>query len=148
MNIIGKRKMLITAVVTLVMMAPLVDSCELAEDIGGVNATIAELEGEWTCDEQSEIYKATREVYTVYISPDPDNYNGILIDGFYQLGDVGLKATVTGSAVNIPSQTLEGGFTVTGSGIISSNKEEISWSYNVDDGSAVIDHVTATYTKN
>lgn len=126
----------------------LTNSCEIADDIGGINATVAQLEGEWTCDEESEFFKSTKEIYTVYISRDADNYDGIIIDGFYQLGDVGLKATLSGKSVTIPLQTLSGGFTVTGTGIISANLEEIEWAYNVDDGSGVIDHVTALYTKN
>jgi hypothetical protein len=133
---------------SLIIIVPLISSCELTDDQVGVNPTIAKLEGEWTCDEESEIYKATKEVYTVYISRDADNYNGMIIDGFYQLGDIGLKATISGSTINIPSQIMEGGFTVSGSGVVSFNMEEINWTYNVDDGSGVIDHVTAVYTRN
>ncbi|HJZ39761.1 MAG TPA: hypothetical protein VJ203_05295 [Bacteroidales bacterium] len=143
-----KRNRLIGIVVSLFVLILLINSCEIAEDIGGINATVAKLEGEWTCDEESEFFKATKEIYTVYISPDADNYDGIIIDGFYNLGDLGLKATLSGKTVTIPLQTLSGDFTVTGSGIISSNLEEIEWAYNVDDGSGVIDHVTALYSKN
>ena len=136
---------IVAAVFALIL---LTNSCEIADDIGGINTTVAKLEGEWTCDEESEFFKSTKEIYTVFISPDADNFNGIIIDGFYQLGDVGLKATLSGKSVTIPLQTLSGGFTVTGTGIISDNLEEIDWAYNVDDGSGAIDHVTAVYTKN
>jgi hypothetical protein len=124
-----------------------VNSCEVADDIIG-NASVAKLTGEWTCDETSEFFKSTLEIYTVYISPDPDKDNGIIIDNFYALGDIGVRATVSGSSVIIGTQTVEGGFTIAGSGSISSNSEEISWVYTVDDGSGVVDHVTAVYTKN
>lgn len=120
-------------------------SCELAEDFLDTDA--GKLEGEWLCNEQSELYKATSEIYTVYIALDADAENRIIIDNFYQLGDVGLRATVSGSNITISSQTLEGGFTVAGSGTISANSREIEWIYTVDDGSHVIDHVTAEYTK-
>lgn len=123
----------------------LASSCELADDL--INTEASKLEGEWRCDEQSELYKSTAEIYTVYISLDADAENRIIIDNFYQLGDVGVRATVAGSAVYISSQTIEGGFTVSGSGTLSSNYRQIEWDYIVDDGSGVKDHVTAVYTK-
>jgi hypothetical protein len=126
----------------------ILNACELNEDLVGVNPLVAELEGEWLCEEESEIYKATKEVYTVYISPDADNSDGLIIDGFYQLGDIGLKATILNTSINIPSQSVEGGFTISGSGVVKSNHTKIDWTYNVDDGSGVIDHVTAVYTRN
>jgi hypothetical protein len=130
------------------IIAMISNSCELTEDLIDINPLVSELKGEWLCDENSEIYKATKEVYMVYISPDADNPNGLIIDGFYQLGDIGLKATVLNTSISIHSQTVEGGFTISGSGIVASNHKRIDWTYNVDDGSGVIDHVTAVYTRN
>ena len=69
-------------------------SCEVADDLLG-NETVAKLEGEWSCDETSEIFKSTLEVYTVTISPDPDNVNGVIIDNFYNVG-ISVKANVSG----------------------------------------------------
>jgi hypothetical protein len=122
-------------------------SCETIDTLTGGAATVAKIEGEWTCDEQSEIFKATAEVYTVTISADADNTSGVIIDNFYGL-NASAKATVSGMSLNIPSQDVEGGFSVSGSGTISSNFEKINLSYTVDDGSGTIDHVTAVYTKN
>jgi len=104
-------------------------SCELTEDLFDTEA--GKLVGEWSCDEDSELYKSTSEIYSVYISLDAEAENGIIIDNFYQLGDVGVKATVSGIAVYISTQTIEGGFTVAGSGTISPNSREIEWSYTV-----------------
>lgn len=125
----------------------LLGSCEIAEDLAGGNATVAELEGEWTCDETSEIYKSTTSVYSVSISPDPDNENGVIIDNFYGLG-AAVYADVSGMNLVVNLQTASGGYEVSGSGVISNNYREINWVYNVDDGSGVIDHCTAVYTKN
>ena len=129
----------------MVFLAILVNSCELTEDM--INTDAGKLEGTWQCDEQSELYKSTAEIYTAYISLDADADNRIIIDNFYQLGDVGVRANIIGLAVYISTQTLEGGFTVSGSGTISSGYSRIEWSYTVDDGSGVDDHVTAVYTK-
>jgi len=57
-------------------------------------------------------------------------------------------ATVAGMNLILSNQMIEGGFTVYGSGTISSNYKEISFSYTVDDGSGTADHCTAVYTKN
>jgi hypothetical protein len=121
-------------------------SCEIASELTGAAATIDKIEGEWSCDEQSSIYKATAEVYAVYISPDPDNASGVIIDNFYGL-QTAAKANVVGMSLIIQNQTLEGGFAVSGSGIISSNFKVIDMTYKVDDGSGVIDNVTAAYTR-
>ena len=121
-------------------------SCELAGELTGAAATVAKLEGEWSCDEQSEIYKSTSEVYSVTLSPDADNSSGVIIDNFYGLS-VAAKANVSGMSLIIPNQSLEGGFEVSGSGTISSNYREIDLNYTVDDGSGQVDHVTAVYTK-
>jgi hypothetical protein len=125
----------------------IVNSCDVAEDLLGGNPTVAKLEGDWTCDETSEIFKSTSSVYAVTISGDPDNDNGIIIDNFYGI-NAAVYATVSGMSLNIDSQTAEGGYIISGSGIIASNYQEINWTYIVDDGSGVVDHVTAVYTKN
>ena len=125
----------------------IINSCDVAEDLLGGNPTVAKLEGDWTCDETSEIFKSTSSVYAVTISADPDNDSGIIIDNFYGIS-AAVYATISGMSLNIESQTAEGGYTISGSGIIASNYQEINWTYNVDDGSGVVDHVTAVYTKN
>lgn len=122
-------------------------SCEAIDELTGSAATVAKLEGDWTCDEESEIFKATSEVYTVTLSADADNASGIIIDNFYGL-NASANANVTGMSLIIPNQNVEGGFSVSGSGTISSNFKEINLSYTVDDGSGTLDHATAVYTKN
>jgi hypothetical protein len=122
-------------------------SCETIDTLTGSAATVAKLEGEWTCDEQSEIFKATSEVYTVTLSADADNTSGVIIDNFYGL-NASANANVIGMSLIIPNQNVEGGFSVSGSGTISSNFEKINLSYTVDDGSGTVDHCTAVYTKN
>jgi len=125
----------------------ILNSCEVADDLLGVNATVAKLEGGWSCDETSEIYrKSTSSVYSVTLSPDPDNDNGLIIDNFYGI-NAPVYATVSGMSLIVNNQTAEGGYEISGSGIISSNYQKINWTYTVDDGSGVIDHVTAVYTK-
>ncbi len=139
---IGARAIILMIGSTLVF----TQSCEIASELTGAAATIDKIEGEWSCDEQSSIYKATAEVYAVYISPDPDNATGVIIDNFYGL-QTAAKANVVGMSLIIPNQTLEGGFAVSGSGIISSNYKVIDMTYKVDDGSGVIDNATAAYTR-
>jgi len=132
----------------LIALLAIFSGCE-TDDLLGVNPTVRALEGDWTCDEDSELLKkSTLDVYAVYLSPDADNKNGVLIDNFYGLGfGVSAKATVSLTSITLPVQELLGGFTVSGSGTISNNNSQIEWSYTVDDGSGIIDHVTAVYTK-
>jgi hypothetical protein len=133
----------------LVFLVPLLFtwSCETIDTLTGSAATVAKIEGEWTCDEKSEVFKATAEVYTVTLSADASNSAGVIIDNFYGL-NASAKANVSGMSLIIPNQDVEGGFSVSGSGTISSDFEKINLSYTVDDGSGTVDHVTAVYTKN
>ncbi len=147
MNTIIRNRRLIRLLPGLLSLIFIAGSCEIAEDLAGLNATVAKLEGEWTCDENSEIYKSTASVYSVAISPDPDNDNGVIIDNFYGI-NAAVYAIVSGMNLLISNQTASGGYEISGSGIISSGYDVINWNYTVDDGSGVIDHVTAVYTKN
>ena len=135
-------------IISLMSLIPLINSCEVANDLIG-NATVAKLEGNWSCDENSEQFKkSTTSVYSVHIAPDADNVNGVIIDGFYNLGDIGVKASVSVLTLTIPQQTVEGGFIIlNGSGVISVNYKKITWSYNINIGGDAVDHVTAVYTK-
>jgi len=134
-------------VAALFMLVFTLSSCELVEELTGSAATVAKIEGEWTCDEQSEIFKATSEIYTVTLSADADNPAAVIIDNFYGL-NVPAVATVAGMSLIISNQTIGDGFAVSGSGTISSDFKEINLSYTVDDGSGTSDHCTAVYTKN
>jgi hypothetical protein len=124
-------------------------SCEdLFDNLEGDEDVRDKIEGQWSCDETSEYYKSTAEIFTVYISPDPDDSTRVFIDNFYELGyDVSVVATVSGRNLFIHTQTIGGGFTILGSGTIASNYNTIEWNYSVDDGSGKTDNVTATYTK-
>ena len=147
MNTIIRNRRSIRLLSGLLSLIFIAGSCEIADDLVGGNATVAKLEGEWTCDENSEIYKSTTSVYSVAISPDPDNDFGVIIDNFYGI-NAAVYASVSGMSLIISNQTVSGGYEISGSGIISSGYDVINWNYTVDDGSGVIDHVTAVYTKN
>jgi len=124
-------------------------SCEeLLNDLGNEEDIREKIEGQWSCNETSEYYKSTAEIFSVYISPHQYDSTKVLIDNFYGLGyDVSVVATLSNRNLYINSQTVGDGFTVIGSGTISNNYNEIEWNYSVDDGSGQTDNVTATYTK-
>jgi hypothetical protein len=119
----------------------LINSCEVADDL--INGRAGELEGDWACSEDSEIVGPTN--YTVSISAEPGNSNGIIIDDFYNVG-ISVNATISGNFITIPSQ-VEGGFTVSGSGFVTNGDNEINLSYTVGDSGGQPDNVTAVYTR-
>jgi len=119
----------------------LIYSCETANDL--LPGSLDELEGYWDCEETSEIIGFTS--YEVYISPDPDNPNGIIIDDFYHVG-IAVEASVIAGSVSISNYT-EAGFTVNGSGTVSNNDQEIILSYTVSDSEGEPDHCSAIFTK-
>jgi hypothetical protein len=124
-------------------------SCEeLLNNLGTQQNVREKIEGQWSCDETSEFYKSTAEIFAVYISPDQDDSTKVLIDNFYELGyDVSVVATISDRNLYIDSQTVGNGYTIIGSGSISSNYNEINWNYTVEDGSGKIDNATARFTR-
>jgi len=131
--------MLVWIVVTIITLLFWLSGCETLGD--GPDT----LEGTWQCKENSQIYGY--QAYDVTISIVKTDSNKIEINNFYNLG-YGRK--VVGEVdfwdIQIPSQTVEG-FSFNGDGVISGNKRKIDWSYTVDDGSGILDHVTATFSR-
>lgn len=140
-----KKNILLSGSVILTII--MLNSCELLNEDTPAASVIDNIEGQWDVDETNSL-KSTAERYIVYISPDSDDDTKVLISGFYHLGDnVEAVATVSGSTLTLSRQDLPGGYTiVSGTGTISSNYKQISWSYSIDDGSGEIDNATAVYT--
>jgi hypothetical protein len=106
------------------------------------------LTGSWLCDESEGYLKSVEETYHVEIFLDPDDSTKVLIFNFFNLDpDISAEAVLSGSRLILPSQILEGGFTVSGSGLIAKNNTRIDWEYSVNDGSGKIYEITAIYTK-
>jgi hypothetical protein len=122
-------------------------SCEDLSDTLTSAEITQKLEGSWQCDETSTIFKSTEDIYSIYISPSETDSTRIFISNFYQLGNnVEAEASVSGYTITIPKKIIAGDYEVRGSGTISSNLKEISWTYFVDDGSGQEDEVEAVYT--
>lgn len=112
------------------------------------------LEGEWTVEEKSETYKSTKSTYRVYISVSEEDSTVIEISNFYLLGyeDSRISGKVDGKRIELfKDQTIDTeGVTynvVSGTGVIASDYRSIEWEYKVDDGSGIVDNVTASYIK-
>ncbi|MFP4047955.1 MAG: hypothetical protein ACLFT4_09400 [Bacteroidales bacterium] len=112
------------------------------------------LEGEWTVEEQSETYKSKKSSYRVYISVSEEDSTVIEISNFYLLGyeDSRISGKVDGKRIELfKNQTIDTeGVTynvVSGTGVIASDYRSIEWEYKVDDGSGIVDNVTASYVK-
>jgi len=108
--------------------------------------TSGDISGLWLCDESEGYKKSALETYYVEINPHPNDSTKVLISNFFNIDD-DAEASISGTSLTLPGQTLEGGFTVHGSGVISKNYTRIDWVYFVDDGSGENYKVTAVYTK-
>lgn len=130
------RLVLTTAMVALL----LITACEPDTDL--TTDPRDNFVGTWTVSEQSSLYGNNN--YTAVIVLDPGNSTQVLIRNFYHFGmDEDTWAIPTISSITIPQQIVCG-HTVKGSG--TRNKNQITWSYTVNDG-ADIDQVTAVYTR-
>jgi hypothetical protein len=131
----------------LVMLAFLAYSCEdlLGPDTGDDRDSLVDT---WKVIEESSPLKSEQGAYWVEIEKHPDKRNKVMIYFFHGLGDdVYAEASLSGSTLTLGSQVLQGGWTIQGSGEIQKNWNEINWTYTADDGSSVIDQVTAVYTR-
>lgn len=102
----------------------------------------------WKVDETSSgKRKSALEIYYVEISRHPFDSTRVVIYNFYNV-HADAEAVLSGSTLNLPLQSLEGGYAVRGSGQIQGIKaSEIIWTYRVDDGSGVEENLTAVYTR-
>ncbi len=116
-------------------------------------ASAEALEGRWRVDENSEFFKSTKGIYYVDISLSPEDSSTVYIENFYNVGyDNAIAAHVSARRIELePGQeaSISGSvYTIQkGAGDITSDYQYIDWSYEVDDGSGMIDHVTATYSR-
>jgi hypothetical protein len=129
-----------------VILLLLLNSCE-KKDYENTALTASKLVGQWRCEEHSSIYKSTMDFYTVNITVNESDSSKVLIENFYQLGGFyQVEAHIASMSLNISSQIVDN-MKIQGNGTIKSGFDEINWTYTVDDGSGLIDQVTATFTK-
>lgn len=98
--------------------------------------------GSWNVSES-----CSKDAYSVLIEEDPSNSAQVLIRNFWNTGNCGnaVYGIVAGSSIYIPEQSFcDGDFEVDGSG--SMIKENITWSYSVNDGADLF-NCTATYSR-
>lgn len=129
-------------------------SCEEARNDPDLAAS---LEGEWKVQEMSSQYKSRlqEEVYYVNISMSPEDSTTLYISNFYNVNpDEQVVANLQGTRLNlvgdqeiIPFQATSAYIVKSGTGEIATDYQSISWEYQVDDGSGIIDEVTAFYTR-
>jgi len=127
----------------------LLSSCEdfLPFDLTGDDRAI--IIDSWKCDESDTYLKSSMAVYWVHIEEHPGDSAKILIYNFFDLDEnIAAEATVSGKNLSLPEQTLEGGFTFTGTGKVSREADKIDWTYSLDDGSGIEVEITAVYTRN
>ena len=102
----------------------------------------------WKVDENSTPLKSELEIYWVEIEKHPDNEDLIRIYFFHGLGEnIYAEASLNGTTLTLGYQVLHGGWAVQGSGAIQKNWNEIIWSYTADDGSGMVENVSALYTR-
>jgi len=108
------------------------------------------LAGVWHCTETSEIFlKSTKgtSIFDVVFKQDAENLSKYYIENIYDLGSsTEVYATVSGSSISIPEQTVNG-FVIKGSGTINDNYDLIYMTYTVDDGGGDVDHLTAEFAR-
>jgi len=133
--------------VILAVFALLTYSCEdlLGPDTGDDRDKLVDT---WKVVDESEPLKSGQVNYWVEIEKDPDQQQMIRIYSFNYLGDdIYALASLSGSTLTLAQQDLPGGWTVQGSGEIQKSWNEIHWTYTVDDGSGMLEKVTAVYTR-
>ena len=140
-----KSRLKIAAI--LLMLALLAWSCE--DLIGpGTISDRDRLVDTWKVIEESSPLKSEQGAYWVEIEKHPDQPDMILIYYFHGLGDqVHAEASLSGRTLTLATQTLQGGWTVEGSGEVQKSWNEIIWSYAADDGSGMLEKVNAVYTR-
>lgn len=107
----------------------LVTSCEELTDSLSPRDNIVDT---WKCQETDA--SNIVDNFLVEIVKDDISLSGVKIYNFNHLGEnFAVKASVSGTSMTISSQSVSG-FTISGSGTITSDYEKITLKYSVDDG--------------
>jgi hypothetical protein len=102
--------------------------------------------GTWQCVEVGTV--STPNPYFVDIAYDYNDTTRLILYNFYNIGySSEIIAEYEGNKITLISQVV-GGYSFVGEGVVSSNYKEIEWQYEVDDGSGMIDYVSAVYSRN
>ena len=105
---------------------------------------IKEISREWTCNMDEAGFNVD---FTAVIAPDPINDTKILISNFHKIG-TNLSASVIvrkDLSLEIPEQVINNQV-FKGSGIISDDYTEITWSYTIEDDNNDVSQVTGKYS--
>ncbi len=101
----------------------------------------------WKVGDTADGKKSAMDVYWVEISKHFTDSSRIIIYNFYNVSSEA-EAVLNGSKLTLPVQELEGGFLISGSGVIQGSKaNEIIWNYTVDDGSGAAVSISEIYTR-
>ncbi len=90
------------------------------------------LTGEWTVEEDSEIFrkKNANRYYSVFITKDLVDSTAFYIEGFYELSGK-VKIEMDGMDLSIPEQTIDGFTIEDGSGEVSADYSSLTLYYYV-----------------
>lgn len=140
--------MKIKAYFLLVFMSSVFVSCELLDELDTEGDIRDEITGEWTVDEDSELFdkKSTESIYTININKDNSDSTVVWATGLYQLSGR-VKLVLDDVNIDIPDQNIGGYAIENGSGSISSNFKSITLYYYVDLGTGEKDIVRDDLTR-
>lgn len=125
----------------------LLTSCELDDFNIDSDDDRDKITDTWRCEENSELYGQSNP-YLSDISKNSSDSITIYINNFYQLGfDQEVYATLTNRTIDIPQQIVDG-HKIKGNGTIDNSYNSIRFKYTVDEGSGILDDVTALYSRN
>jgi len=89
----------------------------------------------------SKLWRVTEKVsgrnYDVTITKHATEKTKVLMTGFHDLGAVTtdkLEATMAGTTLTIAKQTLNGEYTIEGTGVLTTDGTRIEFDYTIDDG--------------
>ena len=117
-------------------------SCEQEIDLDSEQVT-NELPGLWLCRETE-----FKHAYELTLVKSRYRSNAIIIYNFYDLGETSqVEARIDGYKITLFEQSFAQDYTVTGTGYVSDDLTEISWRYEVNDGTGLIEQYDAVYTK-
>lgn len=133
-----KATSLFLTILTVLMMI----SCEPELDLDSEEITNS-LPGIWICQESQ-----LKQAYEVRLVKSTIRSNSLIVYNFYNLGErAQVEIRVDGYELDLFQQTFSDDYTTKGSAYMNDDLDEIQWSYEVDDGTGLIEQYNAIYTK-
>ncbi len=130
-----------------ILVLTLISGCEIDDILNDPGDTRDKIEYTYQAEDK-QIQRSALSIYYVDIVKHYEDSTKVLLYNFHLLGeDIYVAGTYKNNKILLNDATTQDGYTINGTGIVSSNYKVIEWEYSVNYGDGTSDYFQATFTR-